>query len=67
MSDIHPDIAIANPYAEMPRDDEPMTLEQMAELLCLSQRAEEPDAYDETLSRFEADNRILLLKRKPDG
>ena len=67
MSDIHPDIAITNPDTEHPRDDEAMTPEQMAELLCLSQRAEEPDAYDETISRFEAGNRIALLRRKLDG
>ncbi len=67
MSDIHPDIAIANPDNLPERDDDPMTPAQMAELLCLSQRAEEPEAYDESLSRFEADNRIKLLKRKLDG
>ncbi|WP_196257745.1 DUF3072 domain-containing protein [Pelagibacterium limicola] len=67
MSDIHPDISIASPEALPPRDDEPMTTQQMAELLCLAQRAEEPDAYDENISRFEAENRIKLLKRKLDG
>lgn len=67
MSDIHPDISIANPEPLLPRDDDPMTPEQIAELLCLTQRAEEPDAYAEDLSRFEAANRIALLKRKLDG
>lgn len=63
MSDSHPDISIANPDAEAPRDDAPMTQEQSAELLDLSQRAHEPDAYGENLS-FEAENRIALLRRK---
>lgn len=67
MSDTHPAISIANPAAEPVHDDEPMTIRQMAELLCLSQRAEEPDAYAENLSRFEADNRIGMLRRKLDG
>jgi hypothetical protein len=67
MSDIHPDISINGPEVLPPRDDEPMTVAQLAELLCLSQRAEEPDAYAEDLSKFEAENRIRLLKRKLDG
>ena len=72
MSDVHPDIAIANPDArQKPRngdpDGEPMTAAQAAELLCLSQRAEEPEAYSDDLTRFEATNRIKLLKRKLDG
>lgn len=72
MSSIHPDIAIANPDArQQPRGDdadgEPMSASQAAELLCLSQRAEEPEAYSDDLTSFEADNRIKLLKRKLDG
>lgn len=74
MSDIHPGIATANPDAFRVNDHEdydsgegPMTVSQAAELLCLSQRAEEPDAYDDDLSSLEATNRIKLLKRKLDG
>lgn len=67
MSDIHPDISITNPAAETARHNDPMTPEQTAELLCLSQRAEEPDAYEDGLSRFEAGNRIKMLRRKLDG
>jgi len=74
MSDIHPGIAVANPDAFRVNDREdylsgggPMTASQAAELLCLAQRAEEPDAYDDHLTRLEAINRIKLLKRKLDG
>ena len=74
MSDIHPGIAIANPDAFRVNDREDylsgggsMTASQAAELLCLAQRAEEPDAYDDHLTSLEAINRIKLLKRKLDG
>lgn len=74
MSDIHPGISTAYPDAYRDRQHEddisgdgPMTASQAAELLCLAQRAEEPDAYDDHLSRMEATNRIKLLKRKLDG
>lgn len=74
MTAIHPDIATSNPDAFRDNDHEdelsgdgPMTGAQKAELLCLSQRAEEPDAYDENLTHLEAENRIKLLKRKLDG
>lgn len=74
MSDIHPGIAIANPDAfrlnereDYASGDGPMTTAQAAELLCLAQRAEEPDAYDDDLTSLEAANRIKLLKRKLDG
>ena len=74
MSDIHPGIATANPDAFRVNDHEdyvsgdgPMTSSQAAELLCLAQRAEEFDAYDEGLTSIEAANRIKLLKRKLDG
>ena len=74
MSDLHPGIATANPDAFRADDHEdydsgegPMTVSQAAELLCLSQRAEEPDAYDDDFSSLEATNRIKLLKRKLDG
>ncbi|GGA46876.1 DUF3072 domain-containing protein [Pelagibacterium lentulum] len=74
MSAIHSDIATANPDAFRVNDHEdelsgggPMTSAQKAELLCLSQRAEEPDAYDENITHLEAENRIKLLKRKLDG
>lgn len=74
MSDIHPGIAIGNPDAFRVDDHKdrivgggPMTAAQAAELLCLSQRAEEPDAYADNLTRLEAINRIKLLKRKLDG
>lgn len=67
MSDIHPDISIANSDTHSERHDDPMTSAQKAELLCLSQRAEEPDAYDENITHLEAENRIKLLKRKLEG
>ena len=74
MSDIHPGIAITNPDAfrinareDYVSGDGPMTASQAAELLCLAQRAEEHDAYDEDLTSIEATNRIKLLKRKLDG
>lgn len=75
MTDIHPSIStsFAAPRRSQTSQDNdvsadaPMTFAQMAELLCLSQRAEEPDAYDEGLTRAEATNRIKLLKRKLDG
>ncbi len=74
MSATSPGIATQNPDAYRPNDHEDyltgdghMTAAQAAELLCLAQRAEEHDAYDDDLSRIEADNRIKLLKRKLDG
>lgn len=74
MSDVHPGIATANPDAFRINDHEdyetgdgPMSTAQAAELLCLSQRAEEPDAYDDDLTSLEATHRIMLLKRKLDG
>ncbi|MEQ8164520.1 DUF3072 domain-containing protein [Pelagibacterium sp.] len=74
MSDLHPGIATANPDAFRVNDHEdydsgegPMSVSQAAELLCLSQRAEEPDAYADDLTSIEAANRIRLLKRKLDG
>lgn len=74
MSDIHPGIATANPDAFRVNDHEdymsgegPMSASQAAELLCLAQRAEEPEAYEEDLTSVEATNRIKLLKRKLDG
>lgn len=54
------DISIASPAPLAARDDEMMTPAQMADLLCLSQRAEEPDAYDENITHLEAESRIKL-------
>lgn len=74
MSATHPGISTTNPDARRINDHEDyvsgeghMTPSQAAELLCLAQRAEEPDAYQDDLSRLEATNRIKLLKRKLDG
>lgn len=74
MSATQPGIAISNPDAFRVNNHEDyssgvgaMTASQAAELLCLAQRAEEYDAYQDDLSQLEATNRIRLLKRKLDG
>lgn len=74
MSDIHPGISTANPDADRVNNREdfitgggPMTPEQRRELIYLSEKAEEPDAYQDDLTHLEAENRLKLLRRKLDG
>lgn len=73
MSDTHPSIATDHPDAgqtgnrDAARRADPMTPEQRRELMYLSEKAQEPDAYQEDLTRLEAENRLKLLHKKLHG
>lgn len=68
MADEHPkshptDNAEKDPDAWVSGDD-PMTGAQASYLKTLSEQADDPDAFDETISKAEASKRIDALKAK---